>query len=315
MRVTSYRLFVIAAITTSKAASNNAFVPSHSSRCTEYRHPWSRATISSDKVTSTSKGIKKAADDGGGTASKGFWDRLESIMFAPLEIKTEHSEDGDVDNPRLILAEWNNIWEDEKEICEEIDEFGNRNVAATAAVTVESLTTFLEVWAQITLQNDKGLTTPVSSSKFKTSTHRSTSLSADEGLSPYGKDDDYGDDNCNAGDDYQSSSSMKLIFRPPKRYLSYREQKSMEKGVVPDRKGAKVDAWSPGGVEIQVTIRTVVEAVLETQTSRKRQKTIIGVMAQRCNIDGDTVIKKTSERAIIRRLENALRVWGKTQRQ
>lgn len=306
MRVASFPLVVIAAITNSKIASTNAFVRSDISR-------WSRDTISTAKATSTSKDVKKAIDNNEGEASKGFWDRLESILFAPLEIEAQKSDVDKIDNPHLILADWNNIWEEKEEILEETCELGNRNITATAAATVESLTNFLEVWAQITLQNDKGLTTPVSSTKFKTCTHHSASLSANQGLPPYGKDYDSTDENCNAGDNYRSRCSMKLIFRPPKRYLSYKEQKSMEKGVLPDRKGAKVDAWSPGGVEIQVTMRSEVEAVLGTQTSRKTQRNILGVTARRCNIDGDTVIKKTSERAIVRRLENALRIWGKTQ--
>jgi hypothetical protein len=116
---------------------------------------------------------------------------------------------------------------------------------------------------------------------------------------------------------------MKLIFRPPKRYLSYKEQKSMEKnGAMPDRKGAKVDAWSPGGVEIKVTTSTMT-TTLGRKTNQNRNQillqqqrtSVVGVTARRCDIDGDTVVKKTTERAIVRRLENAIRIWKKSNSQ
>ena len=85
----------------------------------------------------------------------------------------------------------------------------------------------------------------------------------------------------------------------------------MEKtGAIPDRKGAKVDAWSPGGVEIQVTTKIISKAMAGAHTNPTIQRrNIIGVTARRCDFDGDTVAKKTTERAIVRRLENAIRVW------
>jgi hypothetical protein len=98
-------------------------------------------------------------------------------------------------------------------------------------------------------------------------------------------------------------ASMKLMFRPPMRYLSYKEQKGLEKGVVPDRKGAKVDAWSPGGVEILV-------GILYWSGGYSNMYTL-QLVARRCNVDGDTIIKDTSKRAIIRRLEEAIRIWKK----
>ena len=118
--------------------------------------------------------------------------------------------------------------------------------------------------------------------------------------------------------------SMKLIFRPPKRYLSYKEQKSMEKGVLPDRKGAKVDAWSPGGVELIVGIAVVDGNVGSTNTAygikdgtalpqqqQQEKQLALQLQALRCDVDGDTVIKFTSERAIVRRLQEAIRIWRK----
>ena len=94
----------------------------------------------------------------------------------------------------------------------------------------------------------------------------------------------------------------------------------MEKnGAMPDRKGAKVDAWSPGGVEIKVTTTaTKTAAALVTETDQnqimlqQKRTSVIGVTARRCDIDGDTVVKKTTERAIVRRLENAIRIWKKS---
>lgn len=242
-----------------------------------------------------------APEDGTETAdtnSIGFWDRLETILFAPLEGISEESNGSDNDeDPRLVLAEWKNTWEETVEIAYDGSngEFKQRNVTASTMAAEESLTNFLEVWAKITLQNDKGLTTPVSPTKFQT-------IPSEEIIF---------EENCLQNS--SNSSSMKLIFRPPKRYLSYKEQKSMEKnGVIPDRKGAKIDAWSPGGVEIQVTINTIIK---ETAIgSEANQKSSIEIKARRCNIDGDTVVKKTSERAIVRRLENAIRIWKKSNR-
>lgn len=260
--------------------------------------------------------MSKSKDTDGATStktSKGFWDKLELMMFASLDIKPDEA-DGEEEDPRLVLAEWGNVWEHTEEICEGnnlvenaaptaseklLSEEVNANLVALlhmGAATkgaVESLTNFLEVWARITLQDDKGLTTPVSSTKFKLAPdHTTTTANA-----------------CKQDSQTCTSTSMKLIFRPPKRYLSYKEQKSMEKGVLPDRKGAKVDAWSPGGVEIEVMATSLPVAVLPTNTGERTIR--IGVTARRCNIDGDTVVKKTSERAIVRRLENAIRIWEK----
>jgi hypothetical protein len=75
------------------------------------------------------------------------------------------------------------------------------------------------------------------------------------------------------------------------------KQRGLEKGVLPDRKGAKVDAWSPGGVELVVSTNA--------DTSR------LALTARRCDMDGDTVIKQSSERAIVRRLKEAIRIWKK----
>ena len=81
----------------------------------------------------------------------------------------------------------------------------------------------------------------------------------------------------------------------------------MEKnGAIPDRKNAKVDAWSPGGVQIEIIINTSANKI-----KKKRSSSKIGIILRRCDIDGDTIIKRTTERAIIRRLDDAIRIWKK----
>lgn len=223
-------------------------------------------------------------------AAVGFWNRLESVLFGSLtesagEAKTKHYNDDD--DPRLVLARFDNLWEGTAGD-------GVRKPAADAPFILppapekvaNSLTNFLETWAKATLHDDKGLTTPVSGTKFREPRQKSTREK-----------------------DLLFAKSMKLVFRPPKRYLSYKEQKDMEKGVLPDRKGAKVDAWSPGGIELTVTITS---APASAATSPADRNLVLGLTARRCDIDGDTVIKKTTERAIVRRLENALRIWKKS---
>lgn len=262
-------------------------------------------------------------------AASGFWNQVESMVFGFLD---DHNNDGannnnnggdDDDDPRLVLGQWENLWE-----CDETD------------TKAESLTHFLEVWAQITLTNDSGLTTPVSCTKFKPSTATSSatanenstvtaaSTTRERRISRQSvKDEQFTTSNSNTSSSNKSKQphSMKLIFRPPKRYLSYKEQKSMEKGILPDRKGAKVDAWSPGGVEITVATKTIPatsnsnhsssandnDSNANTDNNSNGKRMIICVTACRCSIDKDTVIKKTTERAIVRRLEDALRIWKK----
>ena len=227
------------------------------------------------------------------------------------------------DDPRLVLAEWNSL----------LEWVGDEN---ERIARVESLTNFLEVWARLTLSDDKGLTTPVSCSKFK-ATGQQTKKGATatrRGTVSSSPPIPVADPPEHAEHLEQQQRTMKLVFRPPKRYLSYKEQKSMEKGVLPDRKGAKVDAWSPGGVEITVTTTTTKTTTPMDRSSRKQAPTLhdnpigrhgaeaeteqqteqrhkLGVVVRRCDIDGDTVIKKTTERAIVRRLEDALRIWKK----
>jgi len=97
---------------------------------------------------------------------------------------------------------------------------------------------------------------------------------------------------------------MKIKFRPRKRYLSAKEQKGLEKGLIPDRKGGKVDAWSPGGIELIVQTVTIID-------DNKNKRAQLQLVAKRCDIDRDTIIKHSSERAILRRLDEAVRIWRK----
>ena len=162
---------------------------------------------------------------------------------------------------------------------EEVDphkQFLQQDFAANDTDTARSsLVFFLNQWA-MQLATDKptnnGLSTPITVNEFKP-------------LLPF-------DDN-NATT--TTTLQMKIMFRPPPRYLSYNEQKSMEKGVLPDRKGGKMDSKSPGGM-----------AIVLTTTGD-----VLHLVVQRCGVDSDTVLKASSERAILRRLDEALRIWQK----
>lgn len=135
----------------------------------------------------------------------------------------------------------------------------------------QSLVFFLHQWAQQLAQNNdkQQLATPITTSDFTPVPMLNDTL------------------------------RMTLMFRPPPRYLSYNEQKSMEKGVLPDRKGGKLDSKSPGGITIVVT----------TEKMHDNGSCAVRLVAQRYGVDGDTIIKASSERAIIRRLNEALNIW------
>lgn len=100
----------------------------------------------------------------------------------------------------------------------------------------------------------------------------------------------------------RNTTSFKISFRKAPRYMSYNEQKNLEKGKFPDRKGAKIDAWSPGGVELVFDVEG---------EGRQEAQHLLKLTAQRCDIDGDTVVKVRSEQTIVRRLNEAIRIWSK----
>ncbi|CAB9522120.1 expressed unknown protein [Seminavis robusta] len=165
----------------------------------------------------------------------------------------------------------------------------------------ESLMNYLQLWARQLQDDPKGLTTPVVAQGFR-NCNVTENIEGSTGGST-------GTILEAATADYQYAS-MKLIFRPPKRYLSYKEQRDMEKGVLPDRKGAKVDAWSPGGVEL--IVKMIPLGSSNDLTSAAPIPTWrLQLECRRCDIDADTIIKYSSERAIVRRLKEAVRIWEK----
>jgi hypothetical protein len=174
--------------------------------------------------------------------------------------------------------------------------------------TYDSLTNFLQLWGRnLELRPDKGLTTPITATDFRNATYSYIFLDGSSSETEAEKADET--ETVISRPEIPANVSMTLKFRPPKRYLSYKEQKSMEKGVLPDRKGAKVDAWSPGGVLLLVH---VIEQRNASATSIHNEPSWqLVLQARRCDIDGDTVIKYSSERAIVRRLKEAMRIWRK----
>jgi hypothetical protein len=88
--------------------------------------------------------------------------------------------------------------------------------------------------------------------------------------------------------------------------LSYNEQNNLEKGKFPDRKGAKIDTWSPGGVELVFVIVADNGGV-----KQQDENDVLQMVARRCDIDGDTIVKTRSEQTIVRRLNEAIRIWSK----
>lgn len=110
---------------------------------------------------------------------------------------------------------------------------------------------------------------------------------------------------------------VKISFLRQKRYLSMNEQREMEKGRLPDRKGAKIDSKSPGGVLFLIQIVSCCDnSTLRTtdvirEDDLQDQQLQLQLTAKRCDIDDDTVVKISSERTIIRRLNDAIRVWKK----
>ena len=119
---------------------------------------------------------------------------------------------------------------------------------------------------------------------------------------------------CVNGTAVVKTSYVKISFQKTKRYLSRNEQRGMEKGQFPDRKGAKIDSWSPGGIILILeTIAndgvTIVDGIAESSESAVAHE--LRLTTKRCDIDGDTVIKVSSERTIIRRLRDAIRIWNK----
>eukprot|EP00977_Amphora_coffeiformis_P030278 scaffold45806_cov237-Amphora_coffeaeformis.AAC.9 len=167
--------------------------------------------------------------------------------------------------------------------------------------TRQSLVLFLHQWA-LQLAHDKnpqntGLATPITVQEFK-----SPLLYTNNNNNNKRSDNDHHHTTNN------TTLQMKIMFRPPPRYLSYNEQKSMEKGVLPDRKGGKLDSKSPGGIAISISTLTA-----KPGTTLQLNPTLLRLVVQRCGVDRDTIVKASSERAIVRRLKEALRIWQRVQ--
>lgn len=130
----------LAAIANIHVATTNAFVPSATTRrcIADPRRP-SQVLVSTTETPSTSNDTETAAV-GSSTTATGFWDRLESVLFAPLEAQIENSngsDDGE-DDPRLVLAEWKNIWEERVKISNEDNRNQLVNGTATARAAIEN---------------------------------------------------------------------------------------------------------------------------------------------------------------------------------
>jgi hypothetical protein len=164
-------------------------------------------------------------------------------------------------------------------------------------VARSSLEHFLNQWAF-------NLATDSSSSSSSKNNGLSTPISA-------GQFQDQAQDDVDDDDESSSSTNarLRIMFRPPPRYLSYNEQKRMEKGTLPDRKGAKLDSKSPGGVDIRVRYNN--NALNDDDDDDDDDNNTILLVARRCCFDSDTILKESSERAIVRRLDEAMRIWKK----
>ena len=167
----------------------------------------------------------------------------------------------------------------------------------------ESLVNYLQSWGrQLELSQDKSLPTPILVTDFRNVTRKYDEIDPPTVTKSH----------------LPMELVMTLSFRPSKRYLSYKEQKGLEKGIIPDRKGAKVDAWSPGGVELILKLVEEEEKdeknksqSLEDDAVKEHKVYHLMLSARRCDIDDDTIVKFSSERVIMRRLKEAIRIWLK----
>lgn len=231
------------------------------------------------------------------TTTLQLWNRLDEVMetFVVKTLFPEESSDNLVVDPDEVLTTF------------DLQTFSDHSGLNAA---YKSLTNYLQLWArQLELQPDKTLTTPISATDFRNASFSYSFLDKSSPSSSLQQQEEESLDLIYMPPKLPPNVSMTLKFRPPKRYLSYKEQKSMEKGVLPDRKGAKVDAWSPGGIQLLVTALELDKK--EDQSKKETDCFQLKLEARRCDIDKDTVIKYSSERAIIRRLKEAIRIWIK----
>eukprot|EP00980_Cylindrotheca_fusiformis_P009449 scaffold2068_cov96-Cylindrotheca_fusiformis.AAC.5 len=126
----------------------------------------------------------------------------------------------------------------------------------------ESLDRFLVEWALL-LEKDSGLSTPI----MTTTTSLRRLLPGES-----------------EPDDSIKESCVRIMFRSPPRYLSCSEQRDMEKGILPDRKGGKLDSKSAGGVQLSMKTTLVIDDTNDDVYQ-------LQLVASRCAVDEDTIVK------------------------
>ena len=176
------------------------------------------------------------------------------------------------------------------------------------AIAHNSLTAFLLEWGRILEKADgsEGLTTPIFCIPFSpkqppSNNQKIVDVAYEEDVSL----------SASCFEEVIKTSGVKISFRKTKRYLSKNEQRGLEKGQIPDRKGAKIDLWSPGGILLLIQTVSCDPSTIATSENAERGGLQLRLLAKRCDIDGDTIVKTSSERTIIRRLHDAIRVWKK----
>ena len=139
-------------------------------------------------------------------------------------------------------------------------------------IAFDSMSTYLQDWAKLFEGEggkQRGLTTPVTVTLYTSE----------------GEED--------SDDDIVASAGVKLVFRPPKdNYYSKSEEQDREGG---NEKKKKTKEVSPGGV-----------MVLAEKCSGGDE---LRVVAKRCDIEDETIIKEMSEEAIVDDLRKAIKIW------
>ena len=162
-------------------------------------------------------------------------------------------------------------------------------LAMDDSVKYESLSDYIQKWAQLFETGNIKLTTPVQLIPSPSSTEV-----IDENI-----------EGAEAHDDVVSKSGVQFVFKNTSTgYMSKKEEDSMggggsyKKADAPARKESdkKKDEKKQGGVEVLVEQLSTGE---------------IRIRAQRCNMDEDTMIKEMSEETILKELKKAVDVWKK----
>jgi len=243
-------------------------------------------------------------------------DNLEKLLIGSLFPTDDETEEED---PRKELASFTDL-------TSGID-IENTSSARDVGLAHDSLAAFLLEWGRTLEKTNDGpdkLPTPVSCIPFV------PRMLSNDAMDDDGDGDDVAEKETGAqaydyyalkedGWTVQKTTGVKLSFRKTKRYLSRNEQRGLEKGVVPDRKGAKIDLWSPGGILLIVETlvpssdrcnSTTKTGHMEDTKSAGDENHRLQLSVKRCDIDGDTVVKVSSENTIVRRLKEAVQIWS-----